>query len=382
MGRPHDQPRGRSAAKLPRLAASLVCATLAFGGLFGCAKIEARDLIREGNTHYKNAQYVEAIKKYDAAEELEPDGVTLYWNRACAAESQVLKMKDPEEREKRREFADMALRDFKKWHANVETQTKEERAQVDEQMLNHRLALLNADERCDDLLEYWFSKHRDEPQEEVLYKVIARQYSECGDTANEDLWYVKRTEDFPDSVKAWHELAIRRFDPLFPDPDSGLPYTEEFPAAKRIEMADDVIRLLDKATSNDPKFRDAYVWRSMAYAQRQHARMIIDEPELPEEKIEAIEARKDAMASWRQTKAVCDLDELADCPPPPKVPEGACCPPPPLSPQEQADDAELERAVIEEMRVAEEAAKLAAQELADAEAAAKKKKKKRKKRNK
>lgn len=349
---------------------------MGLGTLLGCAKIEARDLIREGNTLYRDAQYKEAIGKYDAAEELEPDGVTLYWNRACAAESQVLKMKDPKQREERRTFADMALHDFKTWHDRLEPETEEERVQAAEQLLNHRLAILNADERCDDLLEYWLSKHREQPKEEGLYKVISRQYSECGDTTNEDLWYVKRTEDFPESVKGWHELAIRRFDPLFPDPETKLPYNEEFPPAKRIEMADEVIRLLDKATALDAKFRDAYVWRSMAYAQRQHARIVIAEPEIPEEKIEAIEARKDAMSSWRQTKAVCDLEELPECPPPPKVPEGACCPPPPLSPQEQADDAELERQVLAEMKAVEEAA--IAEAKAAEEALNKKKKKKRK----
>ena len=372
MGRPHDRvARGLALALVVGLAT-----------LTGCAKIEARDLIREGNALYNDAQYVEAIDKYDAAEELEPDGVTLYWNRACAAESQVLKMKDPKEREARREFADQALKDFKTWRDRLETQTEEEATQADEQLLNHRLAILNADERCDDLLEYWLGKHRDAPKEEGLYKVIARQYDECGDEANEDAWYVKRTEDFPNSVKAWHELAIRRFDPLFPDPESGLPFNEEIPPAKRLEMADEVIRLLDKATSNDPKFRDAYVWRAMAYAQRQHSRLVIEEPELPEEKLEAILAREDAMDSWRQTKAVCDLEELPDCPPPPKVPEGSCCPQPPLSPAEQAEDAALKQQVNDEMKAAAEAARLAAEEAEQAKNGKGKRKRRKKKKGK
>lgn len=362
-----------------RIARTVGLALAAALVLPACAKIEARDLIREGNTLYRESKFKKAIEKYDAAEKLESDGVTLYWNRACAAESQVLKMKDPEEREERSKFADMALRDFKTWYDRLEVKGEAEA----ELLLNHKLALLNADERCDDMLSYWLEKHRANPKEEGLYKVIARQYSECGDAGKEDEWYVKRTVDFPQSVKAWHELAIRRFDPLFPDAESGLPYNEEHPPAKRLEMADLVISLLDKATAIDSKFRDAYVWRAMAYAQRQHSRLVIPDPELPEEKIEAILAREDSMASWTNQKAVCDLDEIPNCPPPgAPPPEGQCCPPPPLSAADQAADAQLKDQVNEEMRLAEEQAKAEAAALAAAEAEEEAKKDKKKKRRK
>ena len=53
----------------------------------------------------------------------------------------------------------------------------------------------------------------------------------------------------------------------------------------------------------------------------------------------AILAREDSMLAWKQQKAVCDLDQIPDCPTSGPMPEGPCCPPPPLTPQEQADDA-------------------------------------------
>jgi hypothetical protein len=119
-----------------------------------------------------------------------------------------------------------------------------------------------------------------------------------------------------------------------------------------------VISLLDKATAIDPKFRDAYVWRSMAYTQRQHARIIVPEPELPEERLEAILAREDAMAGWKQQKAVCDLEGTKDCPSDPtKLEEGAaCCPPPPISAAEQAEDAAAKTEILAEMEAATAAA--------------------------
>lgn len=320
------------------LASFVVGALLVLGSSTGCAKIEARDLIREGNTLYKDAKFTDAIEKYDAAEQLEPDGVTLFWNRACAAESQVMRMKDPEQREDRKTYADMALRDFQTWYDRLEVKTAEDEQVV----LDHRLNILHADERCDDLLTYWFEKQRADPKNENIYGAIIRQYEQCGDDAKVEEWYVKRTEDFPESVKGWHALAIRRFDPLWPEPESGLPYNENLPPADRIKVADEVLGLLDKALAIDPKFRDAYVWRSMAYTQKSQARIVVETPEFPEEKLEAIFAREDLMLAWKQQKAVCDLDQIPDCPTDLaklKELEGPCCPPPPLSPAEQAEDA-------------------------------------------
>jgi tetratricopeptide (TPR) repeat protein len=337
-------------------------------GLASCAKIEARDLIREGNALYGKGDFIAAIEKYDAAEKLEPDGVTLFWNRACAAEAQVLKMKDPEQREERRTYADMALRDFQTWYDRVEDKTPlPEEASEDlscdgkqsattieaKQLQEHRLALLDADERCDDLLTYWYEKHRACPREEALYGTIARQYDKCGQSDKVDEWYQKRVDDFPESVRAWHALAIRRYEPLFPPDPEASQVNDTLPPSERIKIADEVIGLLDKATQLDPKFRDAYVWRSMAYTQRSLARMVIEDPELPEEKLETILMREDVMHAWKQQKAVCDLEGTPDCPGP--TPDTPCCPPPPLSLEDQAADVEQKKEILAAIEAATQA---------------------------
>jgi hypothetical protein len=101
-----------------------VVAACALTWMSGCTKIAARDLIREGNTLYHDGKYAEAIAKYDEAAKLEPDGVTLYWNRACAAESIVLKMRDPTLTSDRKLYTDMALSDFKTWLDRLESPTE------------------------------------------------------------------------------------------------------------------------------------------------------------------------------------------------------------------------------------------------------------------
>ena len=300
------------------LALALLCfVSLELGG---CSKIRARDLVREGNELYSDGQYEAAIDKYSEAQEHEPGGVTLLWNRACAAESLVLPLKetdDPKQVARRNKFADIALADFQAWYNSLEIKTEEDTTAA----MEHRLAVLSADSRCDDLIAHWQEKLKSDPKAEGLYSVIARTYDDvCRKPEKASEWYRKRTEDFPESAQAWHTLAVREFDPLFPDPESGLGYNNEMPPEERIKLADRVIGFLDKATAQDPKYRDPYVWRSMSYMQRQLARVYNDPPETPIEKMQSLLAREDSVLAWKEQRAVCDIDSLPDCATPMEVP--------------------------------------------------------------
>ena len=275
-------------------------------GTSACAKIESRDLIRDGNKAYGNGQYEEAIDHYTKSLEIEPDGVTVYWNRACAAEAQVLKLKDPDELEARHKYADMALKDFQTWLDRVDDRTAE-----DEKLIgDHRLTILDADERCEELLQHWMDKHQSEPSEEKWYGVIYRQYEKCNQPDKATEWLVKRTKDFPESVRGWHQLATRKFEPLWPDPETQLPYNENVPPGERLKIADEVITLLNKATAIDPKFRDAYAWRKMAYTQKQFARSGGRGGRVPRrEASKRSGPGKTPCSAGRNRKALCDLEE-------------------------------------------------------------------------
>ncbi|HEY8379985.1 MAG TPA: tetratricopeptide repeat protein [Nannocystis sp.] len=331
----------------PILAAVAACALFLAPG---CTKIAARDFIREGNAHYANGQYREAIEKYTKGLELEPYLVTPYWNRACAAESIVLKIKDPNQLADRKLYTDQALSDFKTWLDNLGAEATEADRQA---YLNHRLALLDADERCDDLLSYFLEKHNQEPKEEGWYARIAKQYDSCGQHKKAEEWLVKRTVDFPTSVRAYLALASRKLEQLYPEPDSGLQYNANLSEEERLALANEAIALLDKATMIDHKFIEAYIYRSIAYTQRQLARRYGDDPtqNTVYENLNMILAREDGMAAWRQQKAICDIKMEPECPLD-KPPEGPCCmlPPRPLTPEEEAADAERKKAIEEEIR--------------------------------
>lgn len=318
--------------------------------LASCTKIESRDLIREGNQLYRDGNWEAAIEKYNASLEIEPDGVTVLWNRAMAAESIVLNLKDATEDDKvalRKQYATIAIESLDEWNAKREKSGDQDdrpecaRPQpaaapapvtpptpegapaepaedgIDPDLKaykEHRLAVLGADARCDDLIEHWRQMHMACPQNEDLYNTIAQTFEDiCGMPDKAEEWYLKRTEDFPDSSKAWYSIATRRFYPLMPDPESGLPFNAAIDAKTRIAIADEVIGFLEKATALDPKYRDPYVWRSMAYTQKSLAREYIDPPESPIDAIEALLKRRDLMLAWRETKAVCDIEKIPDC---------------------------------------------------------------------
>ena len=280
----------------------------------GCDKITARDLVREGNQLYGDGLYEEAIEKYNEAEKHEPDGVTYLWNRACAYESFVLKLKDATESaeiEARKSAADKALKDFQAWYDRLEVKEPGDTKALEE----HKLALLAVDQRCDELIAHWQNELREDPQNEGIYVNIAKIYeSPCGQYDKADEWYAKRTEDFPKSARAWYERAVRAFEPLMPDPESGLAYNANVGSDERLRIADEVIGYLNKATELAQNNRDPYVWRAMAYTQKQYARVYLDPPAGPEDKLEALNARNDSLLAWKEQKAVCDIDKLAECP--------------------------------------------------------------------
>jgi tetratricopeptide (TPR) repeat protein len=318
--------------------------------LAACTKIESRDLIREGNQLYRDGQWEQAIEKYNKSLELEPDGVTVLWNRAMAAESIVLNLKDATEDDKvllRKQYATIALESLDEWNEKREKSGSqddspecsrpqpaapppaapgEEAAPAAEPTddgidpdlkayKQHRLAVLGADARCDDLVEHWRQMHMACPQNEDLYNTIAQTFEDiCGMPDKAEEWYVKRTEDFPESSKAWYAIATRHFYPLMPDPESGLPFNAAIDAKTRLAIADEVIAYLEKATALDPKYRDPYVWRSMAYTQKSLAREYVEPPDSPVDAIEALLKRRDLMLAWRETKAVCDIEKIPDCP--------------------------------------------------------------------
>lgn len=283
----------------------------------GCTiadQVRSRDLIREGNAAYSDGQYEKAIEHYGASLELEPDGVTVRWNRACAAESLVLNLKEatePKQVEARRKFADMALADFQAWLDGLEVRDEEQAKTVE----SHRLALMRADVRCDDLVSHYLKQHRENPQDESQYTRIARiQEDVCGRVDEATNWFEKRVRDFPKSEKAWYALAVRKFTPLIPDGTTGLPFNDQIPADERLKIADQVISHLNEATGIKPDYQDPYTYRSMAYAQRQFARVYDEASAEPADRLQALLAREDSMLAWKEQKALCQLNNTPACP--------------------------------------------------------------------
>lgn len=347
-------------------------------GATSCKQIESRDLIREGNSAYNDGQYAEAIEAYSKSIEIEEDGVKVFWNRGCAAMAMVLKLRgagEADKLEERKTYTNMALKDFHTWLDRAASSEEAAEAEIDaddaegaegaqgaedersneELVADYRLVLLKADERCDDLLQYYIDRHKAESRNEGWYVKLGAQYEECGQPDKRVEWMKKRTEDFPDSSDAWVALAADAFQPLYPEEGTNLPYNESISPDERINIANRVIEYADKATAVDPQALSPYTWRAMAYTQRRFSRMVLEEAELPEERLEAILAREDSMLAWKNQKAKCDLEGTKECSDPltEQDLEQGCCPRAPLSATEQAEDAAAKKEIHAEMAAAD-----------------------------
>lgn len=321
-------------------------------GLGGCAKIQARDLIREGNKAYEDNLFPEAIEAYTQSLEFEPDGVTVLWNRACAAEAEVLRLAsegtDEAAIEARHKYADMALADFKAWATKASL--GDDAAGEFEQVEKHRLAILDADERCEDLLDHWLSKHKAEPQEPRWFFVVARQHDHCGQVDKARDWLMKATETFPDNSMVWMQLANWDAQNIWPT-DPTVPYNADLSASERIKIANNVITYADKAIAADPKARGAYEIRGLMFYQRGLAWEAPEDPlliETPFERLAYLRMREDMVLYAREQAEICKIDEKPFCPEESVNPE-TCCMAAQFTEEELAADAEAMEQTLAEI---------------------------------
>jgi hypothetical protein len=159
-------------------------------------------------------------------------------------------------------------------------------------------------------------------------------------------------QDFPQSVRGFLSLAIRKLELLYPEADSGLQYNANYSEDERIKIANDVISLLDKATALDRNFREAYTYRSIA---------------LPSASSRASTATTRSRTPPRRTSTACSPARTrwprgasrrpsATSTSSPSArwtsrPTGPCCmvPPRPLTPEEEAADAEQKKLIEAEI---------------------------------
>lgn len=181
----------------------------------------------------------------------------------------------------------------------------------------------------------WIAQQRSRLQEEDRYCALSLFYGHCGDSGRAIATTQQRIEAFPHSWAAWHELAVRRFAPLWSE-EGDVTEGDRMPAHERLAVASGVLDALAEAERAGMPIGELHRWRALAYAQRAEARSVVQSPQTDAQRLERIEARLDVMAAWKEQDAVCKLAELPACGDAPGG--GECCPAPPFSEDETEED--------------------------------------------
>ncbi|MBN2495694.1 MAG: tetratricopeptide repeat protein [Deltaproteobacteria bacterium] len=286
---------------------------VALSGAAGCGlwdTIEARQLAREGNTLYKQAEYARAIEKYLEAKERDPETPNLYLNLGYAYFSMYDRGEDDT-------AAAKAIRAFEQ---HLERVPGDEEVQVfliktllraapsDKAMADRALAaftqMLEANpkdhearqylitlfidcQRYDDAVAFFASQLEQEPDIETM-KILAIIADKSKRTQQAVDWYWKRAETTADPDKKavlFYEVGTYAWNLLHYQPG-------RHTGVEAIKLADQGIEACRRAMRLKDKYAEAMVYANLLYLKRAIAET--DEQSRLIDQRQAFELRKEA----------------------------------------------------------------------------------------
>lgn len=274
---------------LSRVAAALLVAVLAVT-LAGCDRFKARQLIRQGNTYFKEQLYEDALKKYQEAKELDPNEVKLDKFLAMG----YMALYNPgSTHPKDQEALTKAIEHFKKYLA----------VKPDDEKASKFLmtTYMNA-QKYDDAIEYFKDFIQKHPTDSAAVQTVAMLYARKGDFENSMVWQRKRAELEPTNPEVFYTMGVTAWDKSYnsvPDAMTG---------EVRRGIVDEGMKNLDKALELKPDYFEAMFYVNLLY--REIAKLENDPAKKAELAAKAdewqkkgLEFRKQAQDKARQEQA-------------------------------------------------------------------------------
>ncbi len=268
--------RGRTVRRIA--AASLALLSL---GAAGCDKFKSKQLIREGNAYFKEQLYEDALKKYEAAQALDPGEVRL---DKFVAMGYMALYNPGSTHAKDLEALNRSIEHFKKYLAARPDDDKAARFLV--------TTYMNA-QKYDEAIKYFKELVIKHPQDSQAVQTIAMLYAKQGDYENSMVWQKKRGELEPNNAEVFYTMGVTAWDKSYNtvgvdvSPDKGL--TNE----KRKEMLDFGMAQIDKALQLNPDYFEAMLYKNLLF--RQYVRIESDPAKVAELNAQATEWQKKAL---------------------------------------------------------------------------------------
>jgi len=270
----------------------LVSTTLA---VTGCDRLQARQLIRKGNEHFKAEQYEDALKLYQDARKLDPAEERLLKFIGYAA---MALYQPGSQHDKDLEYAKLAIASFQEYLA---TQPK------DAEKVSHFLVTMymnaNLVEDAIAFFKQWSANH---PLDEQAVNSIAMLYAKQGDYESTVKWQQRRIDLLkvissmpPEELKlrlseAFYTLGVTCWQKSYDSSETALSLE------RRIEVLDKGMTALNSALEVRPGYSDAMAYVNLIY--RQYAKYEADETKKAALTAQADEWLKKAVAAREAAK--------------------------------------------------------------------------------
>ena len=278
---------------LSRVAAALLVAVLAVT-LAGCNRFKARQLIRQGNTYFKEQLYEDALKKYQEAKELDPNEVKL---EKFLAMGYMALYNPGSTHPKDQEALTKAIEHFKKYLA----------VKPDDEKASKFLmtTYMNA-QKYDDAIEYFKDFIQKHPADSAAVQTVAMLYARKGDFENSMVWQRKRAELEPTNPEVFYTMGVTAWDKSYnsvPDAMTG---------EVRRGIVDEGMKNLDKALELKPDYFEAMFYVNLLY--REIAKLENDPAKKTELAAKADEWQKKGLEVRKQAQEKARLEQAKSNP--------------------------------------------------------------------
>jgi len=258
---------------------ALVLTTAIVGS--GCSEVRGRRLLQKANGHYRNGEYAEAVATFKEAEQYVPNLWLLWINKGTACRSMLTPgAKSPANDE----AAKCAIESFKRLQQLKPDDTRGQALYVQ--------TLFEAD-RFEDLAKMFQQRLAKDKNDGEALQGLIQVYSKWPNHLDEALeWQRKKAELRPTDAEAHYSAGVFIWQQLFarggagdkaafdPRPDPNKPKQMKLPpqwgkddlvGQQRVDLADEGIKLLEKAIEIRPKYTEAMAYVNLLYRQKSYA---------------------------------------------------------------------------------------------------------------
>lgn len=234
----------------------LLILPLAFASA-GCNKFKSRQLIRQGNAYFKEQLYEDALKKYEEAQQLDPDEVRL---KKFVAMGNMAIYNPGSQHEKDVKALETSIKNFKEYLAARPD---------DEKAAKYLVTTYMNSQRYDDAIAYfkdWFQK---KPTDHQAAQTIAMLHAKKGEFEQSMEWQEKLAQLQPKSAEVFYTMGVTCWDKAYNTVPEGLT-----PEARKA-IVDRGMAALQKANELRTDYFEAMLYINLMY--REYAKLESDQ---------------------------------------------------------------------------------------------------------